>query len=68
MTGAPADLIARLDALFHPESLAIVGLPKGMKTGKLFLLALRDMGFPGRLYAVNPHAEEIDGIKCHPSL
>jgi len=62
------DLTAQLDALFHARSVAIVGLPRGMKTGKLFLLALLDQGFPGRIYPVNPEAEEIDGLKVYPSV
>jgi acyl-CoA synthetase (NDP forming) len=39
-----------------------------MKTGKLFLLALMDMGFPGPIYPVNPSAEVIDGLTCYPSV
>ena len=61
-------LCAELDSLFQPRSLAIVGLPQGLKTGKLFLIALQDMGYHGPIYAVNPKAEEIDGIKCYPSV
>ena len=57
-----------IDALFHPQSLAIVGLPQGMKTGKLFLIALQDMGFSGPIYPVNPKAEEIDGLTCYRNL
>jgi len=40
------DLTAQLDGIFNPKSVAIVGLPRGMKTGKLFLAALQDQGFP----------------------
>ena len=61
-------LTAQLDSLFHPRSVAIVGAPRGMKTGKLFLMALLDQGFPGRIYPVNPKAEEIDGLKAFPSV
>lgn len=60
--------VAELDALFNPESIAVVGVPKGMKSGKLFLIALLDMGFKGKIYPVNPHADEIDGIKAYPSV
>ncbi|MFH1091752.1 MAG: CoA-binding protein, partial [Pseudomonadota bacterium] len=63
-----AELIRQIDELFRPESIAIVGLPKGMKTGKLYLLALVDQGYPGKIYPVNPNAEEIDGFKCYPSV
>jgi len=60
--------MVQLDALFRPESIAIVGLPRGMKTGKLFLLALKDQAFPGPIYPVHPEADEIDGLKAYPSL
>lgn len=62
------ELIAQIDAIFHPESIAIVGLPRGFKMGKLFLIALRDMDFPGTIYPVHPEAEEIDGLKAYPSV
>lgn len=61
-------LFREIDELFRPRSVAIIGLPQGMKTGKLFLLALQDMGFPGPIYPVNPKAEAIDGLACYPSI
>jgi acetate---CoA ligase (ADP-forming) subunit alpha len=62
------ELTGQLEALFHPESVAVVGVPRGMKTGKLFLLALLDMGFPGPIYPVHPRAKEIDGLRAYPSV
>lgn len=62
------ELIARLNALFHAESVAIVGVPRGMKVGKIFLTALLDQKYPGRIYPVHPKAEEIDGLKAYPSV
>jgi len=62
------ELVAQIEALFNPESVAIIGLPRGMKAGKLFLLALLDQGFSGRIYPVHPKAEEIDGLKAYPSI
>ena len=61
-------LIAQLNDLFNPQSIAIVGLPRGMKMGKLFLMALQDMGYPGPIYPVHPEAHEIDGLKAYPSI
>jgi acyl-CoA synthetase (NDP forming) len=61
-------LYSDLDNLFRPRSIAIVGLPQGLKTGKLFLIALQDMGFAGPIYPVNPNADVIDGLKCYPSV
>jgi acyl-CoA synthetase (NDP forming) len=60
--------MAQLNRLFNPKSIAIVGLPRGMKTGKLFLIALKDQGYPGPIYPVHPEAREIDGLKTYPTL
>jgi acyl-CoA synthetase (NDP forming) len=62
------DHLNQIDALFHPRSVAIVGVPRGMKTGKLFLIAFQEMGFPGAIYPVHPQAENIDGLKAYPSV
>jgi len=61
-------LMTRLDAIFNPASIAIVGVPKEMKTGKLFLIALIDQGFPGVIYPVHPTADEIDGLKAYHTV
>jgi acyl-CoA synthetase (NDP forming) len=60
--------IAQIDGLFHSRSIAIVGVPRGMKTGRVFLQALLDQGFDGRIYPVNPQAQEIDGLKVYPGV
>ncbi len=61
-------LITQLDAIFAPRSIAIVGLPRGMKMGKLFLIALRDQGYPGEIYPVHPDTTEIDGLRTYPTV
>jgi len=58
----------QIEALFHPESVAIVGVPRGLKTGRLFLTAFQDQKFPGQIFPVNPNAEEIDGLKAYPDI
>jgi len=63
-----SETIRQIDALFHPESVAIVGVPRGLKTGRLFLMALQDQGFPGRIYPINPHIKEIDGLDVYPDI
>jgi acyl-CoA synthetase (NDP forming) len=61
-----------LDYVFHPRSVAVVGVsppqwgPAGVAAG--FLLALEDLQFEGPVYPVNPHHQEILGLKCYPSL
>ncbi len=64
----PEDLVRQIDAIVHPRSVAVVGVPKGMKAGKLFLMALLDQGFAGRIYPVHPEAQEIDGLTTYPSV
>gem|GEM_PF-2624741 len=49
-------VVPELDALFHARSVAVVGVPRGAKTGKLFLTALLDQGFAGSIYPVHPQA------------
>ena len=60
--------ITRIDELFNPRSVAIVGVPRGLKVGKLFLMALLDQGFNGPIYPVNPKADDIDGLKSYPDI
>ena len=58
------DLMTQMDAIFHPKSIAVVGVPRGMKSGKIFLMGLLDQGFPGLIYPVHPEAKEIDGLEA----
>ena len=55
-------------ALFEPESIAVVGVPRSPRPGQLFLRALLDPGYAGRIYPVNPNAQEILGLRCYPSV
>ena len=61
-----------LDPIFRPRSIAIVGVPREVRSprGGGFLLALLDQGFHEHkpLYPVNPNADEIGGLPCYPSL
>jgi acyl-CoA synthetase (NDP forming) len=61
-------MLRRIDEILHPRSVAVVGVPRGMKTGKLFFMALLDQGFSGEIYPVSPQAEEIDGFKAYTSV
>ncbi len=58
-----------LDALFNPQSLAIVGASSDPK--KLSGRAIHYMktyGFKGKLYPVNPSSPEIQGLPAYPSV
>lgn len=62
------EVMAQIHNLLNPKSIAIVGVPREMNAGKIFLVALKDQGFPGRIYPVHPEAQEIDGFKAYPSV
>ena len=55
----------RLDKLFCPRSVALVGgSPRENSTGRAVLRNLRGAGFEGTIALVNPHYAEIEGIKA----
>jgi acetyltransferase len=62
-------LVAKLDAVFKPQSVAVVGA--STKTGTvgndLLLNLVRDK-FIGKIYPVNPKADEIHGVKVYKTL
>lgn len=52
-----------LDALFHPETVAVVGASGDRANlATLRLRHLREFGYPGRLYAIHDTASDIDGV------
>ncbi len=51
------------------KSIAIIGASrKKLAVGHAILKNLIDMGFPGKIYPVNPKADEILGLKCYSSV
>ena len=59
----------RLQPLLVPRSVVIVGASKRPGSfGKTALDALLAPGFPGKVYAVNPGYDELQGIPCHASM
>jgi len=58
-----------LDAIFKPNSVAVIGASDNpAKLGSHVMRSLREGGYPGRIYPVNPGKEEILGIKAYSSL
>ncbi|MEM2021882.1 MAG: CoA-binding protein [Zestosphaera sp.] len=58
-----------LEALFKPESIAVVGASRTPgKIGYEIVRNLKEYGYSGRLYPVNPQAKEILGLKSYPSI
>src|SRR5258705_9859106 len=58
-----------LDRIFHARSVALVGLSTDARkmTGAP-LDILRQRGFAGRIYPVNPKASETGGLKAYPNI
>ena len=58
-----------LDAIFSPRSVAVVGASRNRGSiGYALLHNLLMQGFEGPIYPVNPKAEVIHSIRCHPDL
>jgi acetyltransferase len=58
-----------LDTFFKPRSVAVVGASREPeKLGYAVLANLKEGGFPGPLYPINPKADEILGLKAYPSV
>jgi acetyltransferase len=72
MTHSPVDLSASRNsgrALLDAQSVAIVGAsPDDGKIGGKPVRFLRDFGFEGRVYPVNPRYQEIRGWRCYPDI
>ncbi len=61
--------VASLESLLAPRSVAVIGAGgRPGSAGRAILLNIRDAGFAGRVYAVSPHAGDIEGIPCVPSV
>jgi acetyltransferase len=53
----------RLDRMFEPRSIALLGAsPREKSLGRMVLKNIRDGGFAGTIQLVNPNHAEIDGI------
>ncbi len=59
----------RLDPLLTPRSIALVGASDRAGTvGHGMVAGLKEAGFSGPLYAVNPKYDEVQGVPCFASL
>lgn len=58
-----------LKALFEPQSIAVVGASRRTEAvGYAILKNLVQGGYKGKVYPVNPKADEILGVKCYPTV
>jgi acetyltransferase len=58
-----------LDCFFKPESVAVIGASRMEGTvGRLLVDHLKEGGFPGAIYPINPKYPEIQGLKAFPNI
>lgn len=58
-----------LDPLLKPQTIALVGVsPRPGSVGNDMLHVLRQGGYRGQIFLVNPNYPEIDGVACFSSL
>ncbi len=63
------ELDPRLDRVFRPRRVAIVGATEDRnRVGGRPLHYLRSFGFAGDVYPVNPRRETVQGLRAYPSL
>ena len=57
-----------LTPLLSPASIALIGASENSAWSTALAQNLRELGYKGKLYPVNPKREEVFGIKCYPSV
>lgn len=64
-----SDAFARIDAIFRPRSVAVVGASANPDSpGYDYVKSLQDFGFRGDIYPVNPKGGEILGLRVSASI
>jgi acetate---CoA ligase (ADP-forming) len=63
------ELPIMLNAIFSPQSLAVVGAsPDASRLGHTVLKNIVEHGYRGRIYPVHPRADAILGLPAYPSI
>jgi acyl-CoA synthetase (NDP forming)/GNAT superfamily N-acetyltransferase len=61
--------VASLRHVFRPASVAVVGASRRPGTvGRAILHNIVSGGYAGRVYAVNPHTDHMEGVRCVASV
>src|SRR5712692_6617772 len=58
----------RLDALFRPRSIAVIGASEKPTIGRRLIVSLDRLGFSGRVFPVNPNYDTVLGRQCYPNI
>ena len=57
----------RLDPLFRPESIAVIGASDKPSPGRRIIASLERIGFAGRIFPVNPNYPSVLNRPCYAS-
>ena len=58
-----------MQKLMNPSSVAVVGAStRPAAVGSAVIGNLLKLGYPGRIYPINPRYSEVTGLRCYPSL
>ncbi|MBT6612092.1 MAG: hypothetical protein HOB38_08295, partial [Deltaproteobacteria bacterium] len=64
--GMSEDIVAQLDPIFKPRSIAVIGASKQTgKWGNMVLKGMLSSKYRGSIYPVNPKETEIQGFKTY---
>ncbi|MGC9976660.1 MAG: acetate--CoA ligase family protein, partial [Syntrophales bacterium] len=63
------EIITAMKRIFSPEGIAIIGASGDpLKLGYSTVKNIIDGGYTGKIYPINPKADEILGLKCYKSV
>ncbi len=59
-----------LRSIFEPKSIAVIGATSNPHslTNSIFLRQFLEFGYRGRIYPVNPHLDQVMGLKAYASI
>ena len=58
----------RLNALFRPKSIAVIGASEKPTIGRRLIASLDRIGFTGAVYPINPNYPTVLGRTCYPNI
>ena len=62
------DRLKEFEAIFNPQSIAMVGASRQRRPGGVALAYLLRAGYKGKIFPVNPNEKEIMGLTAYPSV
>jgi acetyltransferase len=57
-----------LASLLDPRSIALIGASENSAWSRALAENLRELGYSGKLYPINPKRQEVFGLPCYPSV